>query len=422
VNIKKLKALLLAVLMVGCLVLTCGCNGGGGNEEGPAEQTYKVSIVDALGAPYTSGIIVRILDANQEQVAMLPITETGTVEKTLTSGSYTVELKFTGNEADYHYEKTGLELTAEKPELQVVLTMALNQEVGELIVGGKAYDAYSVTAGSTHVALTAGQMTYFLFSPEIAGLYEFSTQGEGVEIGYYGAPHFVQSTHVAEDPVVDNKFTVSIKADMIGTGNTGTTVLVLGLKSADAEEAVINIARIGDPIRTVEDEPWVTYQVTAELKDYQLPEGAELKLFDITADSYTLVFNETDGFYHLDTADGPLVLVNLGNSSQRQYLDAFETIVEKSRVCKYFYDDSGNFIKRESYSECLMEYILVMDEDKGVYPLTEDLKYIIQQRGEYYGWFDISGKQYLFKDENGVIVQGVNDEISWLFMCSYIAG
>ena len=143
---------------------------------------------------------------------------------------------------------------------------------------------------------------------------------------------------------------------------------------------------------------------------------------DITAASYTLVLNETDGFYHLNTADGPLVLVNLGDVSKRQYLDSFETIIGKSKVCKYFYDENGEFVKKETYNECLQKYIDVMDKSKGVYPLTEDLKYIIQQRGDYYGWFNPELTQYLFKDENGNLVPGVNPEISWLFMCSYIAG
>ena len=60
------------------------------------------------------------------------------------------------------------------------------------------------------------------------------------------------------------------------------------------------------------------------------------------------------------------------------------------------------------------------DEAEGTYPLTEDLKYIVQQRGDYSGWFDADASLYLFKDQNGVPIPGMNTENLWLFMCCYL--
>ena len=84
-----------------------------------------------------------------------------------------------------------------------------------------------------------------------------------------------------------------------------------------------------------------------------------------------------------------------------------------------FYDEDGNFVKKESYSELLLEYIELADTETGVYPLTEDLKYIIQQRGEYVGWWDAESPNFIFKDATGLPVEGLNTEIAWLFMCCY---
>ena len=81
--------------------------------------------------------------------------------------------------------------------------------------------------------------------------------------------------------------------------------------------------------------------------------------------------------------------------------------------------ENGEFVKKETYDQCLLTYIECADEATGTYPLTEDLKYIIQQRGEYAGWWDLNGS-YLFVDENGVPVNGINAEIAWLFMCCYL--
>lgn len=67
-----------------------------------------------------------------------------------------------------------------------------------------------------------------------------------------------------------------------------------------------------------------------------------------------------------------------------------------------------------------MKYIEYVDEDEGVYPLTEDLKYIIQSRGEYVGWWDIDSNGYIFKDLNGNKIKDINPDIAWLMMCCYI--
>ena len=88
---------------------------------------------------------------------------------------------------------------------------------------------------------------------------------------------------------------------------------------------------------------------------------------------------------------------------------------------RYFFDENGQFLRKENYADCLLQYISCMDEDTGVYPLTEDLKYILQMEGEDSGWFDPNQALYLFRDDNGNQILGINNEISWLFMCGYIA-
>ncbi len=411
----KLFRTILALLLV--LLLT-GCGEAPAAETLSQEAEYRVTVADALGVPYTSGVIVSFCQ-DGKQVAMQPVDANGVAAKTLTRGDYTVELVFTGEEGQYHYEKEGLILTAETTELTVELAMTVLGEGQKLYVPEGETLAYGVGDGSNYLPLQEGKRNYFLYTPTAAGTYEFALLGEGVTIGYYGAPHFVQSESAAE--VTDNKFSLSIRADMIGTGNTGTTVLVIGVDAAGADSTVLTIQRTGDPEWSVSDEPWHIYQPTVQLAAYSLPTGAKLKNFDIKAAAadYPLVYNEADGFYHLNDANGPLVLMYLGEDVQ--YLDCFKTILDHTGVNRYFFDENGEFIRKEDYVDCLMKYIECMDEDKGVYPLTEDLKYILQMEGEDSGWFDTDNSLYLFKDDNGNYVDGINNEISWLFMCCYIA-
>ncbi len=404
-KMKRIIALLAA--MVCCAALLSACGG---------DPTYKVKIVDAMGNPYTSGVVVKFMN-NGTQAGMQIVNGEGVAEKTLPKGDYTVQLQFTDSDITYTYDESKLSFPSGKTELEIQVNLGLGGESQNLFVNDRDYEAFPVKTGCTAFTLNSEKMTYFLFAPEEAGTYEFSLAGSDAAIGYYGAPHFVQSASAAE--VVDNKFTMSIRQDMIGTGDTGTTVLVLGVAAGEGEAALC-IVRTGDPEWTEADEPWTVYEATGPMTPY-VHNGGELNNFDLTAADYTLVLGD-DGYYHKDTATGPLVLVRLGEKSGgSEYLDDFQTILDHSSINKYFYDESGNFVKKEKYDDCLLKYFEVMDEATGLYPLTEDLKYIIQSRGDYAGWFDVNEGLYLFKDQNGNKIPGINSDIAWLFICCYAA-
>ncbi len=412
---KKINVIIIAAVLMCSAMMLGACGNETGNVDAGGEREYKVTVKDALGNPYTSGIVVQYLK-DGAQVAMQVCDDKGVATKKLEAGDYTVALQFTDDAAGYHYVTEGLNLSADKTELEVVLAKAIMSEPTSIYIGEKGYDAFVVDNGCTYVELKTDERNYYLFTPSIAGTYEFSAvDGANVTLGYYGSPHYVQKMSAAE--VVDGKFTVSVSASMIGTGNTGTTVIVVGVDSESATSCVLGINRIGDPEWSVADEPWHIYETTADLSKYTLPAGTNLAEFDLTASSYNLVLNEKDGFYHLNSADGPLVYVNL--TEDNKYLASFKNILDRSGVSRYFYAADGTFEKKVSYSECLLEYISFADETTGVYPLTEDLKHIIQNRGEYVGWWDANSQQYLFVNENGNPISEINNEIAWLFMCCY---
>lgn len=419
-NMKRMISLMLALVL--CLSVLAACGGDKTGEQtqpttaNTGEVTYRVSLADALGNPYADGFIVSFAGENGE-TSMQKVDENGVAEKVLPIGTYSVTVLNTGDESAYHYDNNAdpLQVSAEAPELEIVLARTVTGEKRTLYPQSGEYDASFVEAGCTYVELTAGCRNYFLFAPTTEGTYEISVIGGVDSIGYYGAPHFVQEQNVGD--MVDNVITISITGSMIGSGNTGTTVLVLGIDPGTAENAVLAINRIGAHQWTVEDEPWLVYQTTAKLAPYTLPEGAVIREFDLTG-SYELVLNEADGFYHLDSVDGPLVLARLAEPNQ--YLDSFKTILDNTAIRRYFFEADGTFIRKEEYSNCVLEYLQYVDEDAGVYPLTEDLMYIIRQHGDYAGWYDKDGGQYLFRDSKGSPLPGINEEISWLFTCCYI--
>lgn len=414
------KALALTLLMVLSALLMVACGGNGGGQSG-TDAEYIVSVMDAAGTPVTSGVVVKFMQ-NGSQAAMQTVNESGKAIKTLTKGDYTVELQFTGSGTKYTYDTENLTLSAEKHEVTVELYNVLGDQTDEVYIKDEYQTLHFVEPGCTAVELNRDSRTYFLFTPTQSGLFEFSVMGTESAIGYYGTPFAVQEESGKE--VVDNKFTISVRDANIGKNGTGTYVIVIGIDPSETD-GVLCIKRIGEPEWSVSDEPWTVYETTAQLSAYTLPAGTKLAEFDLTAstDTYELVYNETDGFYHLGSANGPLVYVQLGGTESETagYAAPFQVILTHENVSRYFYNEDGTFVKKESYSKCLREYIENMDAESGVYPLTEDLKYIIQNRGIQSGWFEPDNKGYLFVDANGGKVPDINNEISWLFMCRYAA-
>lgn len=401
------KLFIVAALMCSAMFLVA-CGG---------DIEYKVTVKDALGNTYGKDTMVEFYNGG-EKVGVQICDENGVAKKTLAKGTYTLKITSTDKDVSYYYDET--EVTGSKRDVEVLISNKLETEPVMLYVSGDEMDAYNVSAGCTNVELSDKNRNYFLFAPTEAGFYEFSVESDAeTEIGYYGAPHFVQESSAVE--VEDGKFSVNVTASMIGTGGTGTTVIVIGVDTKENANAVLCINRVSDPQKTLEDIPWTIYETTEELSEYTLPAGKTLVDFDIFSDTaYTLVLNDEDGFYHLNSENGPLVVMYLTEDPTTPYLPCFKNILDRSGISKYVFDENDECIEKISYSECILEYIDYADTSTGVYPLTEDLKLIMQERGNYVGWWDSESPGFVFKDSAGTPISGLNVENAWLFMCAYV--
>ena len=434
----RIRAWLLCALFLCSMVLLCACKAEDGSKgEGTSnptsnvsgDATYKVSIVDGAGNPYTEKIIVRFLK-NGKQAAMVRVDDKGVAQKALPKGEYTVEISTTGDDATRHYEP--LTLTAEKTEGKVVLAFGPKGEPQEIYADSiatgenQAYDAYDVAVGSTYVSLKAGDRNYFLFTPTQAGTYEITVTGGEATLGYYGMPHYVQTNNVGD--VVDGVLTLTVYPDMISTENTGTSVYVIGVEpAAGTDAAVLNVLRVGEPAWSITSEPWFVYQPKTDIKPFTLPEGTVLRDMDLTAstDTYNLVLG-TDGYYHIGSAEGPVVYVHMQKLMYGISLltmigdivyDENGDLVPTGTVpFRYQYDNGPDDFFKEEYTSVMREFIHNRDAKTGVYPMTEDLFYILPKGVEAMGWCREGTVNYLFTD-----LIGVNNEISWLFLCCYAA-
>ncbi len=425
-----------AALLALCTLVLCGCQDSAPTQPSTlasaADTVYSVSVMDGGGQAVTAGVVVRFMQ-NGEQVAMQPVNESGVAAKKLPTGAYSVELLFSDAEAAWHYETENLTLDGQSNSLSIHLYSAV-RGAGELVYDSVGEStAYTVTVGHTYVKLDTTRRSYFLFAPKVAGVYRISLSDSKAVVGYYGYTSYIQENSLAKQE--DGAVNLAISKGMVGEDGMSIP-LVIGVVGNGADSCILHVERIGEPPHTIEDEPWYVYEPTVELTKFTTPAGT-IREFDITAatDTYTLVFNEADKTYHLNSADGPQVLMQLGNPTA--YLPALSEICTTASLARYFYDENGNFVRRENYTKCMQIYSctkvaaegdrvqsagteVYLDPATGLYPLTEDLMYIIQNHGEQAGWWNPTSPGYIFLDADGFALPGINNEIAWLSLCCYV--
>lgn len=414
---RKSVFLLLAALMLCLPAVSVGCD----KEEAPTECEYTVRVKSYTGEPVSNGAVVMFYEG-EKQLAMQACGADGVATKKLSAGEYNVKVSFTGGDDAFYYDAGKLTVNKESTEAEVVVyprvtgeTTVLSvphstvDETGITVSEMEQRDVYWLNEGCTYVELAQDEMAYFLFMPKRAGIYGLSVvQGENCSFSYYGMPHFIHESPVYQS--TDGVTKVTVEEGGVKDDPENTTIWVLGAKAQTAGGYIVKIERLGDPAWKVSQEEWIVYETTATLSQCTVPEGTKLNDFDLTK-AYELVYNESDGCYHLDSADGATVYVYL--MVDNEYVDCFKTILDNSTVRAYFYDDNGNFIKKEAYGPCLKEYFAYVDEANGVYPLTKDLEYIIKTYGGKQGWWDAESVGFRIE------VPGLNAESAWLFMCCY---
>ena len=407
---KTLKKIFTAVLAVAMLLALCAC---GESDTAGGVANYQVKVLDGQGKPLTTGVIVKFMKDGQ-QVAMQPVNSEGIAAKELDKGDYTVELVFTNAAQSGHYDTSIAVLSAEKTSLELSLINKLGETSYDLVVNGEDFKAYEVNAGSTYLTVKASVRNYFIFSPTAAGNYEFRVNNSGIKVGYYGSPFFVQSIS-AIDPV-NNVVTLTVSDSSLGGS------YVIGLDGGDADADVIfSIVRTGDPTITISDMPWTEFKTTHTPTPYTLDLGGKtLKYVDVTGktEDNQVIYNDADGFYHFGTADGPIVLMHLGVKApyySLQYIINPDGDLGQhgAKICEYFFDEKGEFLKKENYSPILTKYFENMDQKAGVYPLTKDLEYIIKNGCKQ--WWDKDDPDYCAD----FAITNCNPEIGWMFALCY---
>ena len=431
-RMSKIKALFLACLLMAAL-LVCSC--GETPDPGPDPEvpvTHTLNVVDYSGAAADIVAVVEFYKGD-EVIATKRLSDAGTASFDALPGDYTAVISFPNIEYSYNTEeaiftkdKTTATVTVYNvPGSPYTVYVPCNEHVDDdengkcdwcLTVmsdsefeGRAEYGAKSLGVGATYVTIDRAEMSYFLFTPEMSGIYRFSCISEGASLGYYGGIHYIQSNNLAE--MTDGAFEITVPDSGINTGSGGTTQFVLGVSSEALKNAVIVIERIGNYIPEM---GYTDIHAPSTLTKYDSLLNNSLVDIDITDPNLTVVFNDADGYYHLGTADGSVVLIKIsaaGNSHlPNLMLPSFVTICETDRMVYYVYDDNGTLIRKESYNSLIEEYAAACGS-MGVVPLDKTIADAIKNTGNHRDWW--SGM--IFGEGAG----NISRENAWLFACCY---
>lgn len=377
------------------------------------ECVYSVSVADGAGNPLEDVII---------HISGIEFTDTkttnskGNAKFTAKKGEYTVKIDISDK---YYCVRNEYNLTEEESSVTFTL-IKKNGASGQLQAYSPSndfveYDYYEVNEGLYFAPVTGGEMTYFLFVPALPGTYEIYAEADTeTEIGFYGSLFLVLQDTLYEP--VDGKIKFDIHDYNIGSTKDTTTSYVIGVKAKNGGDTncILHVERTGEPSWSIEDEPWQDAVANEKyLVKYNGEKNKTLVNIDVLQEP-VVVINQEDGYYHLGSEDGPLVLVRIDSDIDYLYASLAD-ICDTSTFGAYFYDDDGNFEYRERYNDLVYQYKEICD-DNGVCPLNPQLAEMIKNVGEYKQWWSSpESYDYIFGDKPVYQYQ----DYAWLFCCCY---
>ena len=370
----------------------------------PLKADYSVTVTDGSGAP-VADVTVTFMSGDKK-AGEGKTDKSGKVTVKLVEGDYAVSV----DAGSAYYAPDSVQLTVAEPSVEIVIVGYASNP--EYVYPDEKTGVYRVTLGSVRVPVEKGVRRFFFFSPSEGAIYKVYTDSDKVEVGYYGGSFYVYNNNTGD---IDENGVLTLEVLKSSVGST----IVLGLDSTSSAvtECTLTIERYSDIGTIMEEIPYEMYEYKTPVKTGDVM--GSLHYVQITKTltggartEIKVVYNEKDGFYHLNTAEGPVLYVRLKDKTIFQ--EALLTIVSTSNLGRYIYDADGNFVRKERYNEAIMAYAEAADRNYGVYPLNDDLMYILKGL-EDNGWYDPSSPNSIFADDM-VAVEPVN---GWLFACVY---
>ncbi len=257
------------------------------------------------------------------------------------------------------------------------------------------YKYQELTVGTNDIMPMFGYpTTLYTFVPTEAGEYLVTIDEQGATLGYYGSNEWYPFD-----------YTETKTSSLTLEAAEANAPMLIGV--SDAMIATVTITRVGN----LEDEGGydeIEYENVVTPEEFTFP-GVADQLLDSYVDTFDDVVDTAvlgdDGYYHLNSANGPVLFANL--SDEVMSLVNAQSYGQLSAV---IYDNDVP-VSETNFYNAFEEYVACADtesiEGATLYPLTEDLMLIFQLVGEDKSWYG----------ENGFV--GGTGEDAWMFACYY---
>ena len=369
---------------------------------------YTVYVRDYYGN-VASGVTVNYYK-NGAVIAGVTTGANGTAVKKLEPGDYTV-----GIAAPYYLASGNTSLTETAPETTVKIVKGITGAAGEFTANMgtdsdgfailSTYPAYAIGAGATYIELNQAHPVYFFFEPgEASGLYEVAIVNNSAVLSQWSSTGYLQEDNLS-------KLSINHK-----DSNNGASY-VIGVEGSGG--GILLITRVGDFIKDENDIEYEAYVPATQPQKFTLNEAGKLTYVDLSGktEDYKIVMG-SDGVYHLNSATGPKLYFNIGPNAPYHSLyymaGAGGNGVAGNGIKVTLRDESGKVTKKIDFSATMLAYGECMNETYGIYPLTEDLRYIVQTAGTYYGWWNSASDNFWLED-----VKNLNPDLGWMFALCY---
>lgn len=444
-----MKKNILTIFSLVALIALSGCNKGDESSSQNSNTSsnnssevidyndgkYRVQVLLPNGEKASSGLKVQWCDDSTCKTA--DTNENGLATIELAPNNYDVHVL---NYPEQYTCELGYVATSDNRMLTISLEDLKTPTSGD----GTDYNPYVIGEGAYNVTIeNEGDLVYFGFVPTKPGKYVIESLAENTtlvnpNIGYYGnnnqyVPESPINDMIDDDSGYDKNFSLGFNISIEEFVNTGEFdkdgnliyeldengnyvsggiyrfgISATGFKRAKTFPFIVKWTAE----YVIERTPVTEVDVTSTLTKYA-EKPSDYVYVDAPIDgTLTTVYNEEDGFYHVDSKDGYVLTAKI--SEPCNYLDkAFSKVNEETQVNEGIVGERNIILDsgKKDYSKLVKEYEKYCNSD-GVYGVTEELKVFLEL---YYE----ANKQWIESQLPSSAI--LLDEAGWLFACGYYA-